>query len=152
MPEPPVSHICRRCHRPLDWHVDPDSGLEQWQHTALDHDTGNADHLPDPIPSEGQEVVGVCDFCSQPGPRWRYPAKSFESHSYGSISDWAACDTCHQFIEAGNYKALARRAADAMLTTKPLLRVVGRKAVAIDVRKFHLQFKAARSGPPFRVW
>jgi len=46
-----------------------------------------------------------CDFCSVPGPVWRYPARSFVAYcapnvAGESVGDWAACDLCHVLIEA----------------------------------------------------
>src|SRR5450432_127516 len=45
-----------------------------------------------------------CDFCSMPGPVWRYPARSFIAYcapnvAGESVGDWAACDPCHLLIE-----------------------------------------------------
>jgi hypothetical protein len=153
--ELPDGQICRRCRRPLDWHVDRDTGLTAWRHTTLDVDTGNADHPVDPIPMAGEEVVGVCDFCSQPGARWEYPAESFGTPAYGSIGSWGACETCHALIAAGNWKAVARRAVDGIVRNKPFGRLMTRKvrrAMAADLAGLHGLFRQHRTGPAKALW
>jgi hypothetical protein len=56
----------------------------------------------------------VCDFCSSPGPVWRYPAESFRDQWRGwSFGDWLACDECHSLIEAGDRMGLGERSLTA---------------------------------------
>jgi hypothetical protein len=61
-----------------------------------------------------------CDFCSMPGPVWRYPARSFVAYcapnvAGESVGDWAACDLCHVLIEAGDRRGLAQRSLDELI-------------------------------------
>lgn len=62
-----------------------------------------------------------CDFCSSPAVRWRYPARDVnmgvvlsggKSVMHNSRGDWAACDTCHDMIEAGDYTSLLNRSIE----------------------------------------
>lgn len=65
-----------------------------------------------------------CDFCSTPGPFWRYPARSFVSYcapniAGESVGDWAACEACHVLIESGDRHKLAQRSLDELLLKHP---------------------------------
>jgi hypothetical protein len=65
-----------------------------------------------------------CDFCSVPGPVWRYPARSFVAYRAAnvageSVGDWAACDLCHALIEANDRSGLARRSLDELILKHP---------------------------------
>ena len=57
-----------------------------------------------------------CDFCSAPGPVWRYPARSFVAYCVPnvageSVGDWAACDQCYVLIETDVSQLTAFRPA-----------------------------------------
>lgn len=105
--------VCRICRRPLDpYQRHDDDGTvvnARWIHPSADRP---ADHDPDPVPLEasGGEMVGTCDFSSDPGPTWRYPCGDFAVPWCGSVGDWAACDACHDLIERGVWTAVAGRA------------------------------------------
>ena len=55
-----------------------------------------------------------CDVCGEPGPAWLYPCDSFAlpQIGYESVTDWAACDACHDLIEADDTEGLYRRRAE----------------------------------------
>lgn len=101
-------------------------------------------------PAEGP----ICDFCSERPVKWRYPAidiKPAESISLpelkqSSIGDWAACQTCHDLIEAENWPDLARRSAQSVVMSTPKLAPVYLGLVAMS-RALHTEFRAARTGP-----
>lgn len=63
-----------------------------------------------------------CDFCSSPDVKWAYKAEPFAgmvlgvdrdgdimSRHFSSDDGWAACDACHQLIEAGDRDGLIDR-------------------------------------------
>jgi hypothetical protein len=64
-------------------------------------------------------VIVVCDFCSESIDGewcWSYPARDFlytiqfeGCGTHGSKGEWAACDRCHELIEAGDRSQLAAR-------------------------------------------
>ena len=114
--------VCRTCRRPLDLHtqLDPDGNIinYKWMHTHLDRIQPET-HPPQPVRANdtGGEIVGTCDFCSQPHPTWIYPCKSFnlpnptcQGAGYGSVGDWGACDTCHNLIQKGLWPQITQRA------------------------------------------
>ena len=91
-----------------------------------------------------------CDFCSMPGPEWRYPARSFIAYCVPnvageSVGDWAACDLCHLLIEADDRKGLAQRSLDELILKHP---EAGAAAAVLykDLTELHQQFFAHRSG------
>ena len=86
-------------------------------------------------------MVGVCDFCSKPGPRWSYPCDSFTIGPYGSVGPWAACFDCHVLIERARYDRVLDRAMGSK--TGP-----GRAQLAGLLRAF----KQHRCGPGVRLW
>ena len=91
-----------------------------------------------------------CDFCSVPGPGWRYPARSFVAYcapnvAGESVGDWAACDRCHVLIEIDDRKGLAQRSLDELILKHP----EASQAAAVlyeDLAELHEQFFAHRSG------
>jgi len=95
-----------------------------------------------------------CDFCSDPEPRWIYPARSFEGMP-GAIYEagWAACEACHRLIEKLDFEALAERSWSALrLEGRPeveaLLRVFKPETLArIRIRGLHRLFETNRLGP-----
>ena len=91
-----------------------------------------------------------CDFCSMPGPAWRYPARSFIAYYAAnvageSVGDWAACDLCHLLIEADDRSGLAQRSLDELILKHP--EVIAAAAVLYEeLAKLHQEFFAHRSG------
>ena len=91
-----------------------------------------------------------CDFCSVPGPVWRYPARSFVAYrapnvAGESVGDWAACDLCHALIEAGDRSGLAQRSLNELILKHP--EAIAAAAVLYeDLAVLHQQFFAHRSG------
>lgn len=89
----------------------------------------------------------ICDFCSSPDVRWRYPARDFVISALegaGSEGGWAACPACHALIERGLRDKLTERSA-RRFARKHGIPV---KAVKPQLRKLHDQFWANREGPP----
>jgi hypothetical protein len=94
----------------------------------------------------------VCDFCSTPSPAWRYPALSFIVAEYKTpvqqaVGDWAACEECHQLIEAGNAAALALRSADLLILAHPEM-LPSFDWVLDQMTELHAQFFANQTGSP----
>ncbi len=129
---PPIPHHCRTCERPLEFKVEwyPTGGtIYRWQHITFDPNGPLPfPHDVDPVPDVEQpdtEVLGVCDFCSAPNPRWGYKARDFETvsyltlppagaglteNSYGSAGAWAACDECADLVDADDFDGILDRA------------------------------------------
>jgi hypothetical protein len=81
-----------------------------------------------PFAQEGLDVViqtseVICDFCSSPDVRWSYQAVDFVIDEprieWGSRGGWAACDTCHDYIEHNDRAGLARHSHDNFFKTHP---------------------------------
>jgi hypothetical protein len=81
-----------------------------------------------PFAQEGLDVVVqtsevICDFCSSPDVRWSYTAEDFvivePRIEWGSRGGWAACDTCHDFIEKGDREGLAKHSMERFFPTHP---------------------------------
>lgn len=90
----------------------------------------------------------ICDFCSDPNVRWGYPANDYLSEVCpvaNSIGGWAACQECHDFIEAGDWAGLAVRDADKFPLPIPY-----EDKVAL-ARAIHIEFQKQRSGPAYPV-
>ena len=101
-------------------------------------------------------VVFVCDFCSKEGREeiWSYPCADFiygiEIAGYpkgASKGEWAACQTCHELIEADDYDGLLRRAVDAEIGKSPELSQYRPMFLAM-VGEIHKGFRANRTGAP----
>lgn len=119
--------------------------------------------LDDPCPNCGNvgktqmTVVVVCDFCSEPIKGewcWSYPARDFaytiQFEGYGihaSKGEWAACETCHDLIEADDHTGLAQRNVELDIerdpTAKPLVRQLATLALSL-----HNDFFNNRTGEP----
>ncbi|MET1083300.1 MAG: hypothetical protein ABWY12_09680 [Burkholderiales bacterium] len=63
----------------------------------------------------------ICDFCSDPVPRWLYRATNIDYPSLKaeSLSAWVACETCSDLIERNEKIALAKRTANMMCARHP---------------------------------
>lgn len=92
-----------------------------------------------------------CDFCSVPGPEWRFPARSFFAYcaprvAGESVGDWAACDKCYALIEADDRRGLAQRSLDQLVLKHPEASAVA-AVLYEELAELHQQFFAHRSGP-----
>jgi hypothetical protein len=107
-------------------------------------------------------LVEVCDFC-RGTPGWLYLAEEFTSRLVGIKADgtrmtytqvnspeWAACNACHDLIEAKDVAALAERAvkADWDGTGRPKKM---REELKRDLMRFHGEFMRRRIGPAKRL-
>jgi len=113
-----------------------------------DDGRGNTIHHHEAIPG-----MGVCDFCSGPGP--------FHSHDAGAIvfgtiidetgrsrtdtshDPWAACSDCHQDILSDDREALVKRSVENALINHPEVRA-HRALIEAEIRRVHSQFFDAR--------
>ncbi len=102
----------------------------------------------------------ICDFCSSPDVRWRYPARdhdcwavlsldeenNLESKTARSVGAWAACEECSKLIEAGDKAGLLRRSVETC-ERDPL--DPEKKITAIVIADIHAGFWANRTGPRY---
>lgn len=94
----------------------------------------------------------LCDFCSDPQIKWKYPANDFMVIAVGERSelpwasegDWAACATCHALIEAGEADALLDRSINTMQLPLPPAALEMTRDM---MRALHMGFVASRTGP-----
>ncbi len=95
-------------------------------------------------------AVPVCDFCSQTPVTWQYPSEPAivqdRNVAFESADDlWAACDTCHDLIEADKRLALFDRAVGSFGNRYG-------SADGVDVNallaSLHSEFWAGRNGRP----
>ena len=94
-------------------------------------------------------MTPICDFCSSPTVTWRYPAVTFSVEGITSVSDWAACDSCHVLIETNDRDGLLDRSVNLF----PGLNEVpadDRGGAAVRLRgmiaPLHDGFRASRQG------
>lgn len=108
---------------------------------------------------------GWCDFCNAKAPQWDYPCESFLSdagtvrkdgktytQALNNIGTWAACDACHELIEAGKFtELLDRMCAQSGDPDDPLLIDVRTPGAQVFVRTFMKRqldgFMKNRTGP-----
>lgn len=89
----------------------------------------------------------LCDFCCADHPCWEYPADDFIAFAaQGSLGSWAACETCHGLIEAGDHDGLAQRSLATFCHRQELTRQESVKVLAI-LRDLHVAFRQHRAGP-----
>lgn len=96
----------------------------------------------------------VCDFCSSPRPRWRFPTKSFVAMETRfcideSKGDWAACDLCKEMIDANNLEGLAERSIESLVFLHPEILMLPEGSVGAfkgRLRSLHKQFIENRIG------
>lgn len=94
----------------------------------------------------------ICDFCSEPGVMWMYPAHNFIGYEGGgivgeSVGGWAACSTCHALIAANDRAGLAARSASTLLAKQPDMGLTRHEAVAV-LHEIQAKFFEHRTGPP----
>jgi len=74
----------------------------------------------------------VCDFCSDLEPRYLEDCETYEAYLWSPGMDpskseyighsegaWAACEVCHQLVQARKWHQLERRAVEAMQRKHP---------------------------------
>ncbi len=71
----------------------------------------------------------ICDFCSSPDVKWRYPAKTFLAYvtdlvAGESLGDWAACTKCHDLIERDDRAGLAAWSIESLIAVHPEMAVI----------------------------
>lgn len=139
--------VCRVCRTSLDvYDVD---GVISYRHArpVVRRIGAHLDeHEPEPMTGfKPLDIIGVCDFCSEPYPRYSHVCKTFTvdglpgATEYGSIEDWAACEACHELIQQQAWSALAMRSVQH---APPELR----ELVQNSVRSLHDGFRANRTG------
>jgi|SRR5262245_12559577 len=102
------------------------------------------------------DQAAICDFCSSPAVTWSYDVDDFhivdrpEVHEgWGSTGGWAACDTCHDLIEAGDPEAVAMNSMQTFFKTHPEIpdQPEYRSRVYEHVRTVHSEFWKHKHGP-----
>jgi len=68
--------------------------------------------------------VTICDFCSSKDVLWSYECPDFETplpneEPWVSTGGWAACQTCHDFIEADDWSGLIAHAVRMFFVHRP---------------------------------
>jgi hypothetical protein len=103
--------------------------------------------------------VPVCDFCSSRLIKWRYQCSPFIAIDPLTLADpsqavkvlqssdewWAACEICHDMIEADDKKGLLARAVSCLLLNHP--RIVHEMDVERMMGMLHTGFWVQRIGP-----
>jgi len=85
-----------------------------------------------------------CDFCSDVEPRFLENCESFQATLLDgtvvgrSRGDWASCAMCHALVQARDWRALKRRAVDAMQRKYPN---IPKKRLDYGVDLIHRQFR-----------
>ena len=92
-----------------------------------------------------------CDFCSVPGPEWRYPAQSFVAYcapdvAGESVGDWAACHGCHELIVSDDRVRLTETSVLTFIARHPELEAF-KSELATQMEILHAQFFDNRTGP-----
>lgn len=89
----------------------------------------------------------ICDFCSSEDVRWSYPARDFVARVVpiaGSEGGWAACDACHDLIEADDLDGLAKRSAETFVEKNGA--IFDQPELVAMLRQLHQQFVESRTG------
>ena len=97
----------------------------------------------------------ICDFCSEPGVTWRYPAHNFLAYAVAgivgeSVGDWAACRICHGLIAAGDRRGLLDRSLRTLLEKNPEM-IPAEAELREQIAHFHQMFFANQSGAALPV-
>jgi hypothetical protein len=99
----------------------------------------------------------ICDFCLAPNPPWTYPAGHVHIVGHRAITDsddpWAACDTCHDLIEAENHVELVEHMLRGQKHHSPpdARRIYPPDLILrLTLRENVMRFLAARTGPAER--
>lgn len=143
---------CATCHVKASKFTEPD-GTVWWGHPneqdpAQRHKCIPREHKP-------SEIIYLCDFCLELGPKWAIPllmhanTTKWEPNMRLNVTAldtdawWAACDTCKELISAGKRKELRDRALAPLFERLP-------DATQWEVGSIMLQlnaFWAATPGP-----
>jgi hypothetical protein len=137
-------------------HVAFEEGAKQKIHGPFDTPI-EAHQFGTPFAEEGLDVevrVGpdeaICDFCSAPEVGWSYDARDFgvvePAVGWGSRGGWAACEPCHNFIEANDKKGLRERSVKNYYAFHPEMAVVPKDFVRKSVMMMHEIFFQVRIG------
>ena len=109
-----------------------------------------------PFAQEGLDVEvrsgePICDFCSAPEVAWSYDARDFgvvePDVGWGSRGGWAACEPCHNFIEANDKKGLRERSVENFYVAHPEMAHIPKKFVRNQCMMMHEIFFQVRIGP-----
>ena len=92
----------------------------------------------------------ICDFCSSPDVKWRYPAKTFlayvtDSVAGESLGDWAACTKCHDLIERDDRAGLAAWSIESLITVHPEMAEI-KEDLLREMAVLHRSFFDSRIG------
>ena len=95
--------------------------------------------------------VPRCDFCSSRKVTWCYPANTFVSRDMPTtmVTDWAACDECHELIEDNDYASLAVRSLECYKGYSLTSDSDKRRLIEL-LGSLHQQFASNRTGPARR--
>ncbi len=99
--------------------------------------------------------MSKCDFCSEQGPGWCYPATDFVAIRIGAVvssseGGWAACDVCHALIQCGDRAALADRSAGLFVVANPESADV-MDVLSEELRRIHDLFFDNRAGEAYPI-
>jgi hypothetical protein len=96
----------------------------------------------------------ICDFCSTPQIRWRYPCNGFtillilqggngqtRHITWSSTGDWFACEDCSHLIETNDWDGLGQR---CVILRHPELPAVIRQEVKKSLVELHKEFQRNR--------
>lgn len=97
----------------------------------------------------------ICDFCSAPNPAWRYPARNFVGYEAcgivgESVGEWAACESCHRLIVAGDRHGLTERSVVSFIAFHAELDSI-RSELATELATLHDRFFMNRTGAPTAI-
>ncbi len=111
--------ICFNCRMVLTRtdHFDP---ADNYLGTTYEHPLASIGHIdcPEVVPmyfTEGDrhpEQNSICDFCGALGVAWDYPTDDFSTPGDDElimVGVWAACDLCHDDIEADRWDMVLKR-------------------------------------------
>lgn len=96
-----------------------------------------------------------CDFCYRKMVTWRYKANDFvvPAVKYVSRGDWAACDTCAEYIESDKLDDLAFLISGLRVLSNPEIKAMaGSDQEAYHIvlyhwtREFYRAFAKSRTG------
>ena len=91
-----------------------------------------------------------CDFCSVPGPVWRYPARSFVAYCTPNVAGESVGigrrALCHVLIEADDRSGWSAERSLHELVLKHPEAIAAAAVLHADLAELHQQFFAHRSG------